>query len=141
MGSVLPALPGPPISYGGLLLLHFFTPYGVGTNWIIVYSIVTVLIVVVDYMIPIWGAKKYGGTSWGIYGSIAGMLTGMILFPPLGMIVGAALGALVGELLAGKRGAQAIRAAQGSLMGILAGTLLKVGFCAIMLVHATVLLI
>ncbi len=124
-GAVLPVLPGPPLSFLGILLLHFTARYQFSTKFLIIWGIAAALLFVLDNLIPVWGTKKFGGTKLGVWGSIIGLFAGMILLGPLGIIVGTFFGAFVGELAAGKRTQQALQAGIGSLIGFLAGTILK----------------
>ncbi|MDH7492557.1 MAG: DUF456 domain-containing protein [Candidatus Saccharicenans sp.] len=126
-GSVLPVLAGPPLNFIGLIILglakgwDIFSP----TLWLILVG-VTVLTMILDYVLPISGARKYGSTKWGTWGAFLGMLLGVFLFPPFGLILGAFLGAVVGELLAGKKDRQALRAGWGVFVGYFFSLLLKV---------------
>lgn len=134
-GSVLPVLPGPPIAYGGLLVVQFFTGINFSLTSLILYAAFTLLIVVVDYVIPAYWVKKSGGTKWGSNGSIIGMLVGVFFFPPLGMLVGTFLGAVIGEVLAGKDNTAAFKSGIATFFGFLAGTFLKICFCLVILIH------
>ncbi|PTN09371.1 DUF456 domain-containing protein [Mangrovibacterium marinum] len=124
-GSVLPVLPGPPLSYLGLLLLHLTSSYQFSLKFLLTWGIISILIVVLDQIIPVWGTKKFGGSKPGVWGSVIGLLAGLIFLGPLGIIVGPFVGAFIGELAGGKRSRQALRAGVGALMGFLAGTILK----------------
>ncbi len=124
-GGILPVLPGPPLSYVGLILLHLTERYQFSTNFLIVWGMITVVVYVLDYLIPIWGTKRFGGSKRGVWGSIIGLLVGMFLFPPFGIIVGPFLGAVLGELSSGKQSREAFRSGLGSFLGFLVGTLLK----------------
>lgn len=126
-GCFLPVLPGPPLSFLGLLLLALvqrFAPPLTGTL-VVVLGIAAGAAAVLDNVIPSLGAKWYGASRWGILGSVAGLLIGLFFFPPFGIFIGALVGAIAGELLAGKRGRALFRAGQGIFMGILAGVALK----------------
>lgn len=125
LGGILPVLPGPPLSYVGLILLHLTERYQFSTNFLIVWGVITVVVYVLDYLIPIWGTKRFGGSKRGVWGSIIGLLVGMFLFPPFGIIVGPFLGAVLGELSSGKQSREAFRSGLGSFLGFLVGTLLK----------------
>ncbi|WP_163711955.1 DUF456 domain-containing protein [Mangrovibacterium lignilyticum] len=124
-GAVLPVLPGPPLSYAGLLLLHFTSRYQFSTKFLILWAVIALAVYLLDQLIPAWGTKKFGGSKHGVWGSIIGLLLGIVFLGPLGIIIGPFVGAAVGELLAGKRSSQALRSGIGSLMGFMAGTILK----------------
>jgi len=124
-GSVLPVLPGPPLSYVGLLLLHFTDKYQFSTKFMIIWAAVSVVVFLLDQFIPVWGTKKFGGSKQGVWGSVIGLLVGMIFLGPLGIIIGPFLGAVAGELIAGKRSSHALQSGIGALLGFLAGTILK----------------
>ena len=125
LGCVLPIIPGPPLSYIGLLLLHFTERYQFSSKFLIIWAIITVVVYALDYLIPAWGTKKFGGSKRGVWGSIIGLIIGMFFFPPFGIIIGPFIGAVVGELTAGKESKAALKSGFGSFMGFLAGTLLK----------------
>lgn len=125
LGCILPILPGPPLSYGGLLLLHFTEKYQFSTNFLIAWAVITVIVYLLDYLIPMWGTKRFGGSKQGIWGSMIGLLIGMFVFPPIGIIIGPFVGAVVGELSSGKHSKEAFRSGLGSFIGLLLGTLLK----------------
>jgi uncharacterized protein YqgC (DUF456 family) len=125
LGCVLPIIPGPPLSYIGLLLLHFTEKYQFSSKFLIIWAIVTAVVYALDYLIPAWGTKKFGGSKRGVWGSIIGLLVGLFFFPPFGIVIGAFLGAVIGELTGGQDSATALKSGFGSFMGFLAGTLLK----------------
>ena len=125
IGCFIPILPGPPISYLALLSIHFMSDNKFSSNFLILWFIITIFVTVLDYIVPIAGAKKMGGTKYGVWGSTIGLFLGIFFFPPLGLILGPVLGAWVGELLAGKSGVESLRAAMGSFIGFLLGTAAK----------------
>ena len=125
LGCVLPIVPGPPLSYAGLLLLHFTERYQFSSSFLITWAVITVVAYTIDFVIPAFGTKKFGGSKRGIWGSIIGLLIGMFLFPPIGIIVGPFAGAVIGELSTGKESKEAFKSGFGSFLGFLAGTLLK----------------
>jgi len=134
-GGVLPVLPGPPLSYIGLLLLHFTEKYQFETRFLIIWLIVAAVVTVADYFIPVWGTKRYGGSKQGIWGSIIGLVIGLFFFPPFGIIIGPFLGAIAGELVAGKDSGSALKSGFGSFMGFLLGTLMKLIASGLMAWH------
>lgn len=125
LGCVLPIIPGPPLSYIGLLLLHFTRGYQFSSKFLIIWAIITVVVYALDYLIPAWGTKKFGGSRRGVWGSIIGLVIGLFFFPPFGIIIGPFIGAVVGELTAGQESKAALKSGFGSFIGFLLGTLLK----------------
>jgi len=132
-GCVLPLLPGPPLSFIGVVLLalinHFSPP--LTPTLIIGVAIITLAVMVAEYILPLISAKKYGASKWGIWGSVAGMVIG-ISFSPFGMFLGAFIGAVVMEWLVQKEKRRAIKAGWGVFIGSLAGTALKLGASGMM---------
>ncbi len=132
-GSILPILPGPPLSFIGLFLLallkHFSPP--LTPTLVIILAIVTILVIVMDHIIPLLGAKRYGASKWGIWGSVLGMAIG-IFWSPFAMLVGAFIGAVAVEWLVGKKKREALRAGWGVVMGTLFATILRLGVSGMM---------
>lgn len=124
LGCILPIIPGVTLSYIGILLLHFSSKVEFSSQFLIGWGIAVILVQLLDYAIPIWGTKKFGGSKFGIWGSIIGMIVGLF-FGPVGIILGPFAGAVVGELIAGKASSKAIRAGFGTFVGFLLGTLSK----------------
>ena len=125
LGCILPVIPGPPLNYVGLLLLHFTSKYQFSTKFLILWLIITAVVYALDYVIPAWGTKKFGGSKAGVLGSVIGLVVGLFFFPPFGIIAGPFIGAIAGELLSGKDSAVALKSGFGSFIGFLLGTLLK----------------
>lgn len=140
VGCILPLLPGPPLSYAGILLLHFTDKAHFTSTQLIVWLVIVVVLQVVDYITPLLGSKYSGGTSFGNRGCMAGTILGLF-FMPWGIIVGPFIGAVAGELLGGRDLANAIRAGIGCLLGFLVGTLLKVVVCFYFLVQCVTIFI
>ncbi len=126
IGCVVPALPGPPLAYGGLFLLQFAEPTPFSTFSMGIWALVVLAVTLLDYYVPIWGTQKFGGSKYGTYGSIVGLILGMAL-GPLGVIFGPFAGAVIGELIGGMSGRKALRAGFGAFVGFLAGTIMKLG--------------
>ena len=91
----------------------------------------TVAVTALDFISPVIGARRYGSSKWGVWGSVAGTLLGVFLFPPLGVIVGAFAGALAGELVRGRAVREASRAAWGTFVGTMLGLGAKLAVCAV----------
>ena len=127
LGSFLPVLPGPPISWLGLLLL-ILTNAVPNDWWFLGITLVVALIVLaMDYLIPAMGTRKFGGSKAGMIGTMVGLLVA-ILFPILGIlgiVIWPFVGAFVGELLNKSDQKSALKAAFGSFIGFLTGTFLK----------------
>ena len=128
MGCIRPFLPGPPVAYLGLVLLHFTDKVQYTTTQLIVWLLIVLVVQVLDYFTPMLGSKYSGGSRWGNWGCIIGTLIGL-LFLPWGVIFGPFLGAVIGELLGNKEFSQALRSGVGSLIGFLLGTFLKFVVC------------
>lgn len=128
-GCILPVLPGVPLAYGGLLLLHLTDRVQFSAAQLLVWLLVVAVIQVLDYFIPLLGTKYTGGTKWGTRGCLAGTIVGLF-FMPWGIILGPFLGAVAGELLGGRETAQALKSGLGSVLGFLLGTVLKCAVCA-----------
>ncbi|MEW6298792.1 MAG: DUF456 family protein [Thermodesulfobacteriota bacterium] len=125
-GTVLPVLPGAPLIWLGMLVYGLFTGFGKLTVGFYVWQGVAVAVtLLIDYAATAYGTKRYGGSSAAIYGSIAGLLIGPFILGPLGFVIGPFAGALIGELVKGKRAEAAFRAAFGTLIGVVGGTMLK----------------
>jgi uncharacterized protein YqgC (DUF456 family) len=135
-GAVLP-LPGPPLSFGGMLALQYSTYANFSQNTLITFGVLTVVVAVLDYYVPIWGTKKFGGSKWGVYGAAIGLLAGLFL-GPFGIFIGAFAGAFLGEFLYDKNQSKAFKAAVGSFVGLMAGIVVKVFLCLAMLVYSGV---
>lgn len=127
-GSVLPVLPGVPLGYAGLLVLQLTDKVQYPARFLMVWAVITVAIQVLDFYIPVWGTKRWGGTRAGAVGSAVGIVAGLFL-GPWGIIAGPFLGAVAGELIGGRTGGEALRAGFGSFVGFLTGTLAKLVVC------------
>ncbi len=135
IGCLLPIIPGPPLSYIGLLLLQLTENPPFSDDFLTTWFIATAIVQVLDYIVPTYGTKKYGGSRAGVTGSIIGLVAGLFLFPPIGIILGPMVGALVGELMIGRNTKEAGRSAWGSFIGFLFGTVIKLAACSVMLYY------
>lgn len=133
-GSFLPMLPGSSISWVGIVLLYF-TKAVPANYWILGISlIITIALIVLDYVIPAKGTKKFGGSKYGIWGTNIGLILGILAPIPLGFIIGPFVGAFVGELIYDKQDHQrALKAATGSLLGFLASSFIEFVVCVMYL--------
>ena len=129
IGCILPMLPGPPLAYTGLLLLHFTDHVQFSTSQLLIWLLLVAVIQALDYFVPLLGTKYSGGSRWGTHGCFIGTIIGLF-FMPWGIIVGPFAGAFIGELLGGKETIQALKSGMGSLLGFLFGTVIKCILCA-----------
>ena len=125
LGSFLPVLPGPPVSWIGLLLL--FLTQAVPDDWWILGITAAVALIVfgLDYAIPAMGTKKFGGTRSGMIGATLGLIVGLLAPIPGGIIIGPFAGAFIGEVMNKADNKTALKAAFGSFLGFLTGTFMK----------------
>ena len=134
-GCVLPVLPGVPLAYGGMLLLHITDRVQFSTTQLLVWLGIVIVIQVLDYFIPLLGTKYTGGTKWGTRGCLIGTIVGLF-FMPWGIILGPFLGAVVGELLHDRNDrAKALRVGFGSFLSFIVGTGIKLIVSIGILVH------
>lgn len=133
-GSLLPLLPGPPIAYVGLLLQQLRDPNPFESKFLLIWLGIVVLTLVLDYVIPIWGTKKFGGTKYGVWGCTIGFLAAFWM-GPWGVIIGPFAGAFIGEMIAKQDSKHAFKAALGSFVGFLLGSFLKLVVCFFMLYY------
>ncbi len=121
LGSFLPVLPGPPISFVAFLLFHFFGIYNFSVLELSIWGILALLIIVLDFYLPIWTTKKFGGTKYGQWGATIGVIAGIFL-GGIGIVIGPFIGAFVGELLGGMDHKGSLKSAFGAFLGFLLGT-------------------
>ena len=124
-GSIIPGLPGPPVSWVGLLLLFIWGPEEVPIKALAIWGIVMVAVSVIDYLVPMYFTKMTGGSRFAERGALVGLIAG-IIFTPIGMILGSFLGAFLSEMYwGGKPAGDALKEAFGSFLGFITGTGLK----------------
>jgi len=121
-GSVLPALPGVPLVFLGLLLGAWIDHFQkVGWFTLVILGLLTLLSFAVDFLATSMGAKRVGASKWAVAGSALGTLAGLFFGIP-GLILGPFLGAVAGELIARRGQRQAVRSGFGAWIGLLVGT-------------------
>ncbi|HPJ11766.1 MAG TPA: DUF456 domain-containing protein [Flavobacterium sp.] len=130
LGSFLPVLPGPGLSWLGLLLLYLTETVKMN-YWVLGISLlITIIISLLDYVIPAQGTKRFGGSSYGVWGTNIGLVVGIFAPIPLGFIIGPFVGAWVGELIYNSKDHnRAFKAATGSFIGFLASSFMKFVVC------------
>ena len=127
LGVVLPVLPGIPLAWLGLFI------YALGTGFerisiatVVVFFILMVLTLVLDFAAPMLGAKKYKASKFGVIGAFLGFPVGIFVLGFWGIILGPFVGAFLGELIARRKPKQALGSALGAFLGFVAGTLFKI---------------
>jgi uncharacterized protein len=133
-GCILPFLPGPPLCYVALLLQQLRDDPPFTSKFLWIWAGVTIVVIIIEYIIPVYGTKKFGGTKYGVWGCTIGLVVGLF-FGPIGIIAGPFVGALAGELIGNANSNQAMKAALGSFIGFLAGTVLKLIVCGVMVYY------
>ena len=129
IGCFLPVLPGPPIAYAALFLaLARGDHSSPGVSTFVVAGVVVVVALVLDWIVPTLGAKKFNCSRLGMLGCFIGTIVGLF-FLPLGVVLGPFIGALAGELVSGKPFGLSLKGAFGALLGYVGGVLLKVACC------------
>lgn len=130
VGAIVPGIAGPPFSFLGLLAMSFIKGVDYSDSFLVVMGIIGAVVFVLDYVVPVWGTKKLGGTKAGVRGSTIGLILGLlitIIFPIgfIAVLLGPFFGAYIGEKTNGTEDRLAWRSAFGSFVGFLTGTLLK----------------
>jgi len=140
-GAVLPALPGIPLVFAGLMLGAWADGFThVGWPTLVVLGVLAAISLVLDPIANALGAKRAGASGWAIAGAAIGTFAGLFLGLP-GLVLGPLVGAVVGELAARRDLRQAGRAGLGAWIGFLAGTVAKlaIGFAMVGLFAAAFL--
>ena len=133
VGCIIPALPGPPLAYAALLVLQCHPSHPFSLGFLVTTGLLVVAVSVADTLAAPWLARKTGGSKLGAWGSLAGLLVGLFLFPPFGFLLGCLFGAFAGELLSGAKTGKAFGAALAAFVGFLLGTGLKLLLCGYLL--------
>jgi len=121
IGSVLPALPGPLLTYSTLFILYYIGGENLMPSYNLIYiGVIAGLLVIISNLIPVAATKISGASKSGVYGSIIGSIVGLIMFPPLGVFLGAVIGATLGEYYAFSDVKRSISAGVGSTLGTIA---------------------
>ena len=134
VGTVLPALPGLPLVFAGMLLAAWAGDFQ-KISWItlVVLGLLTLLSLAVDFLATMMGAKRVGASRKALLGAVLGTFAGLFLGGPIGLFAGPFIGALLGELWHGRELGKATRVGLGTWLGILLGTVLKLGLAFAML--------
>jgi len=135
IGCIIPALPGPPLSFLSLVILELAIDDAFTLDFFYLWAGITVAVVLLDYVLPILGAKVYSASNYGIWGSIVGMIAGIIFFPPFGMILGLFAGAVIGELIAGKNELEALKIGSVTFFASMFMIFIKLAVSGVMLYY------
>jgi uncharacterized protein YqgC (DUF456 family) len=138
VGCVIPALPGPLISWLSLFLFFILPEHEISATTLVISGIFMAIVTAMDYVVPALGAKKFGSSKEGIWGGMIGIVVGLFFFPPLGIILGPLIGTMVGDLIAGGTFTKALNSGLGSLIGFLVGTSIKLIFSVTVLIIFTI---
>ena len=145
VGSVVPALPGPPLSFAGLLVLQWSGYGGFSPSFLWIFAGITAAITILDNILPAWMTKRFGGSRLAVIGSIVGLVAGILFFAPIGLLIGPFLGALAGELLNNRiqekptgfeANVKALQVALGAFLAFILGTGAKIILVSIMIFFA-----
>ena len=123
IGVIVPALPGIALCYMGILL-HYFLGLGtIAWTWLLIFGVLTIFTLILNYVIPLRTARKYGGSKWGDIGGLVGTFVGFLWIPvPFGFLIGMFAGVFLGEYIQSKQAKIAFKATQGALIGFLYST-------------------
>lgn len=132
VGAFVPVIPGTPLSFAALLLMQFTLGAPFSWTFLLIWGLVVAIVATIDGLIPAEGARRMGGSKYGIWGCLIGGLLGVLMFPPFGLIFGPIAGAFIGELMYGKKTDSAFRAAMGSFVGFLVAMVLKISVSLIL---------
>ena len=137
-GTILPALPGLPLVFAGMLLAAWAGDFQqVGMPMLVVLGLLTLFSLAVDFWATALGAKRVGASRLAIIGAMLGTFGGLF-FGPLGLLLGPFVGAIGGELIHRRSLhkqdlGQAAKIGVGTWFGILFGTVLKLALAFTML--------
>ena len=122
VGCIIPVLPGVMLVYAGYICLYFCSYAEVSVTWLVVFGVLTLLVSILDYVLPSYMTKKFGGSKAGERGAMAGVIAGMF-FGPIGIIVAPFVGAVIAELINDNSDRQrALRSGLGSFLSFFIGT-------------------
>ncbi|MGB9885817.1 MAG: DUF456 domain-containing protein [Moorellales bacterium] len=135
VGIFLPALPGHPLIWVGMLVYGLLTGFErIDWSFLLGQGLLALAGVMVDYLASAWGVRRYGGSRAAVWGAVVGAVVGGVIMGPAGVLVGPFLGAVAAELLAGRSPARAFRIGVGTLVGFLGGLVLKFGLAGAMII-------
>jgi len=127
--SLLPVVPGSLIVWSGIII-HKLWMGDASVTWkiVILTGVITLIGQIADFVMAVWGARKFGASWKGALGAFIGAFIGFFLPPPLlWLIVGPVIGAIIGELCAGRTFKAGSKAGVGTIIGGLVAFALKFG--------------
>ena len=126
VGCFIPIIPGPTTAWLSFIFLYQIEGVKYNKTLLLITFIVSLVVFLVDYLLPILGTKLFGGSKKGLFGATIGIIAGVILLGPLGLVIGPFFGAFIGELLNDKKKIRlAIKASIGTILGLVSGFFLK----------------
>ncbi|MCO6503947.1 MAG: DUF456 domain-containing protein [Snodgrassella sp.] len=129
LGTIIPALPGLPLMFGGTWLLALSSNYQIiGVPTLISLGMLTLFGCFMDYLAGMLGAKHSGASKRAIWGSFIGSIVGLFFALP-GMLLGPIIGAAIGEFIARRNLMAAGKVSLGTMIGLVIGVVAKIG-CA-----------
>jgi uncharacterized protein len=137
IGCFLPLIPGPPLSFLALFILHFTRFGGFTAGFLLLMAVIAAVVTIVDLLLPVWSAGKWGGSKYGVWGAAVGLLAGILTFTLPGMIIGPVAGAIAGELLRGRKAREAVVAGLAAFAGFMMGMGLKLAASLVMTFYFT----
>lgn len=133
VGLVLPVVPDLPLIWLGIAVYSIFTKFAfVSWQLLLALFLLTIIVFLLDFWVGVVGARAFGASRSGLAGAFFGMWIGLIFLNIPGMILGAVIGAFIGEMFSGQSYQQAIKSGLGTVIGFLAGRVLKMITAAIM---------
>ncbi len=132
-GTIIPALPGVPVVYLGMILVAWGDDFShIGWPTLTILGVLTVIAVVVDLVASVLGAKRVGASGWALFGAAVGTVVGLF-FGIIGLLLGPFVGAVLGELIAGSNLQRSTVVGVGAWLGFLFGTVARIAVCFTML--------
>ncbi|WP_129596133.1 DUF456 domain-containing protein [Anaerophilus nitritogenes] len=126
LGIFIPGVPGNGLIFLSILGYGFLTHFEkISITMVIIFSILTGLSFLLDYISSVMGAKKFGATKAGLIGGFLGGILGIFILSLPGMILGQFLGTLIGELYYGKELKNSIFSGVGTVIGFIVGVILN----------------
>ena len=130
IGSIVPAIPGPPLCLIALTIVYFFFQGSIATAILIVMLVLCLIAATIDYFAPMLVTKLGGGSKYAMVGSTIGIIVGLF-FPPWGIIWIPLVGAFIGELIANFKIGKALKVAFLSFLSFMLTVGFKLVLCSV----------